>query len=70
MLCLFSQQPDGRWLGGKFEWIDPGQASKSLENIANGYNGWRTPAAGSRIAVVIFSTDGARHSTPAYTVWP
>lgn len=66
-LCLFEQLPDGSWRGGKFEWLDPGQSVKSLNNINNGYNGWRRPAVGSRIAVVILSTNGRRHSNPAFT---
>jgi hypothetical protein len=69
MLCLFTKQADGSWLGGKFEWLDPGQTSKSLGNINNGYNGWSRPATGAETAVVIFSTDGSRHSNPAYTTW-
>lgn len=66
MMCLFYKQGDGTWRGGKFEWLDPGQTAKSLKNISNGYNGWRTPPAGSKAALIIFSTDGARRSNAAY----
>jgi hypothetical protein len=67
MLCLFTKQADGLWLGGKFEWLDPGQKTKHLNNIDKGYNGWQRPAKGAETAVVIFQTRGARHSNPAYT---
>ena len=69
MLCLFTKQSDGSWLGGKFEWLDPGQTTKSLENIDHGYNGWSRPATGAETAVVIFSTDGAYPSNPGYPVY-
>ncbi len=69
MLCMFVERADGTWSGGKYEWLDPGQTVKSLKNINNGYNGWRTPPRGSRVATMIFSTDGRRHSNPAYSVY-
>lgn len=69
MLNLFEQRSDGSWRGGKFEWLDPGQTAKTLKNIDNGYNGWRRPARGSRVAIIIFSTDGRRRSNVAYTTY-
>ena len=69
MLNLFEQLGDGTWRGGKFEWLDPGQTAKSLKNIDNGYNGWTRPARGSLVAIIIFSTDGARRSNAAYTTY-
>jgi hypothetical protein len=67
MLCLFTRQSDGRWRGGKFEWLDPGQRVKLLHNIDKGYNGWQRPAKGSETAIVIFHVQGRTHSNPAYT---
>jgi hypothetical protein len=69
MLCLFEKLGDGSWRGGKFEWLDPGQTAKTLQNIDNGYNGWQTPARGAQVAIVILSTDGQRSSNPAYTTY-
>ena len=69
MLNLFEQLGDGSWRGGKFEWLDPGQTVKTLKNIDNGYNGWRRPARGSRVALIIFSADGQRRSNAAYTTY-
>lgn len=55
--CLFCNI-DGKWLGGKFDWISTSRKSRSFENIRAGYNGWDTQAIekASEYAFVIVST--------------
>lgn len=65
-LVMFEQLGDGSWRGGRVEWLDPGQSVKSLNNINNGYNGWRLPPAGARMAIVILSADGRLGSNVVY----
>ena len=50
----------GRWIGGKFDWIDESRSSRSLENIKGGYGGWDGTSwtAAKRHAVCVVSADG------------
>ena len=66
-LVMFEELADGSWRGGRVEWLDPGQSTKSLNNISNGYNGWRLPPAGARMAIAILSTDGRHSSNVVFT---
>jgi hypothetical protein len=59
------------WRGGKFDHIRTGgQKIKLTENIADGYNGLREPASGTRVAFCWVRYDGAERTTIAETVWP
>ena len=55
---------DGRWIGGKFDWIDTARSSRPLENIRTGYGGWNAAAwdAAPRRAFCILSADGRMRS--------
>lgn len=62
--CAFYQAADGRWIGGKFDWIDTARSSRPLENIKTGYGGWNAAAwdAAPRRAFCILSADGRMRS--------
>lgn len=38
--CTFYQGKDGKWYGGKFEWISTSRTTRSFENLNGGYKGW------------------------------
>ena len=63
LACLFCKI-DGRWRGGKFDWISTSRTSRSFENINGGYNGWDPSAISKaeKYAFVIVSKDGKRRS--------
>ena len=63
LACLFCHY-DGKWIGGKFDWISTSRRTRDFENIESGYNGW-SPAVFSRAdayAFVIVSRDGKTRS--------
>ena len=71
IVCMFVKQSDGRWRGGKFDWIRKGgQTLKLLENIHSGYGGHVVPASGTDIAFMFIAVNGSRRSTAAFTKWP
>ena len=55
---------DGKWQGGKWEWISTSRTTRSLENIKKGYGGWRKDAieAASAYAFCIVSKDGKKRT--------
>ena len=57
IVCLFYEK-GGELVGGKFEWLRPGQRHKSLENVHNGYGGHEMPAEGVECYTCIVSVDG------------
>lgn len=63
LACLFCKN-DGRWRGGKFDWISTSRTSRSFENINGGYNGWDPSAISKaeKYAFVIVSKDGKRRT--------
>lgn len=60
-------QVDGQWRVSKFEWLRPGQRSKTLHNIATGYTGLPI-GKGSQVLFVIASVDGRERSTASPVV--
>ncbi len=62
-ICALFAHIDGRWRGGKFDWISTSRKSRSLENIKGGYGGWDPKAlSATEFALVICSQDGKRRS--------
>lgn len=61
---LFVQGQDGKWRGGKFDWISTSRTSRDFENIRSGYHGWPTDAiaAATGYAFVIVSADGKKRT--------
>lgn len=63
LACLFCLI-DGKWVGGKFDWISTSRTSRDFENIKGGYKGWpaNSIAAARKFAFVIVSENGARRT--------
>ena len=63
--AVFFEQPDGRWIGGKFDWVSTSRASRELKHVTS-YNNW--PQSGitlphsGRVAFVVVSADGKLRS--------
>lgn len=59
LFCLI----DGKWIGGKFDWISTSRLTRNFANI-DGYNGWSrsTFNAAQKYAFVIVSKDGRSRS--------
>lgn len=62
--ALFVQSQDGKWRGGKFDWISTSRTSRDFANIRSGYHGWPTDAiaAATGYAFVIVSADGKKRT--------
>lgn len=62
--ALFVQGQDGKWRGGKFDWISTSRTMRDFANIRSGYHGWPTDsiAAATGYAFVIVSVDGMKRS--------
>ena len=59
LACAFYEE-GGRWIGGKFDWVDEHRSSRPLENVHDGYNGWDAAAwkAAKKHAFCVVSADG------------
>ena len=69
--CLFVKDADGRWVGGKFDWISTSRTTRSFTNVFDGYNGWdlsNVPQT-TEAAFVIVSRDGKWRSNVAVAQW-
>ena len=69
--CLFVMDEDGRWIGGKFEWISSSRDTRQFKNIRDGYNGWslRDIPNPTEVAFVIFRKDGKKRSNIIAATW-
>lgn len=71
LACLFVQDKDGNWVGGKFDWISTSRRTRDFTNIYNGYNGWdlsNVPKT-TTAAFVIVSKDGKWRSNVITALW-
>ncbi len=71
LACLFVKDNNGRWVGGKFDWISSSRRSRNFENIFNGYSQWSLANVPNpcQAAFVIASSDGKRRSNVLAGVW-
>ena len=69
--CFFVQRGDGRWVGGKFDFISTSRTSRGFENIYDGYGGWSLSGVPNPCpcAFVIVSTDGKRRTNVIAGTW-
>lgn len=69
--CFFVQRGDGRWVGGKFDFISTSRRSRGFENIYEGYGGWSLSGVPNPCpcAFVIVSTDGRRRTNVIAGTW-
>lgn len=63
LACAFYDE-GGKWVGGKFDWIDEKRSTRPLKNIHDGYGGWNAAAwnAAKRRAFCVMSADGKYRS--------
>jgi len=71
LACWFVQDNDGRWVGGKFDWISSSRTSRSLSHVTSGYNGWTLDNVPNpcQVAFVIVHADGKRRSNVLTGTW-
>ena len=66
MACLFCKI-DGKWRGGKFEWISTSRTHRDFKNIRDKYANWDpTYLNAKEFAFVIVSGDGSKRSNTLY----
>jgi len=63
LACLFCKV-NGKWVGGKFDWISTSRTTRDFANINGSYNGWNPKALTSakEYAFVIVGKDGKKRS--------
>ena len=63
-ICALFCKLDGKWKGGKFDWISTSRLSRDFKNVRDGYGGWRKDAieAAEAFAFVICSKDGKKRT--------
>ena len=71
LACLFVCDRDGRWVGGKFDWISSSRTTRDFENIYDGYNGWslRNVPNPCPVAFVIVHVKGKQRSNVIGSIW-
>ena len=71
LACLFVQRSDGKWVGGKFDWISTSRTSRNLENIFKHYHGWSLSGVPNPCpcAFVIMSADGKKRTNVISGTW-
>ena len=69
--CLFVRKENGKWVGGKFDWISSSRRSRDFANVYGGYDGWSLAGVPSPCAAafVIVSPDGKRRSNVITGTW-
>ena len=62
--CALFCKIDGKWKGGKWEWISTSRTTRGLKNIEEGYGGWDKTAIAkaTEYAFCIVSSDGKKRS--------
>ena len=71
LACLFVCDKDGRWVGGKFDWISSSRRTRDFHNVYGGYNGWSLSNVSNPcpVAFVIVSKDGKKRSNVISGTW-
>lgn len=61
--CLFCLV-QGKWHGGKFDWISTSRTTRDFKNVHGSYNGWNGAwlAAATKFAFVIVESNGKRRT--------
>jgi len=62
--CIFYQNSNGDWIGGKFDWISTSRRTRDFVNLNGGYGGWRPEPFHSarKHGFCIVSRDGRKRS--------
>ena len=71
LACLFVKGADGRWRGGKFDWISSSRSSRGLENVFDGYGGWTLSGVPNpcEVAYVIVRSDRKARTNVIAGTW-
>lgn len=71
LACLFVLDMNGKWVGGKFDWISSSRETRDFKNVYGCYNGWNvaTVPNPTMAAFVIVSKNGKRRSNVIAAVW-
>lgn len=69
--CFFVQNGEGRWVGGKFDFISTSRTSRGFENIYGGYGGWTLAGVPNPCpcAFVIVSSNGKKRTNVIAGTW-
>ena len=69
--CFFVQRSDGKWVGGKFDWISTSRTTRGFENIYGRYKGWSLSGVPNpcNAAFLILNHDGKRRSNVIRGTW-
>lgn len=69
--CLFVKRSDGKWVGGKFDWISSSRTTRSLTNVNDKYEGWSLAGVPNPCdaAFVIISKDCKKRTNVITTTW-
>ena len=57
---FYWDEAEKKWIGGKMDWCDENRTSRDMENIYDGYNGWKSAGweAAKKRAFCVVSADG------------
>ena len=71
LACLFVCDKDGKWVGGKFDWISSSRRTRDFKNVYSGYNDWSLANVPNPCpaAFVIVSKDGKKRSNVISGMW-
>lgn len=71
LACFFVQRADGRWVGGKFDWISTSRTTRGFENIRARYRGWTLSGVPNPCpcAFVIVSSNGKKRTNVIAGTW-
>jgi len=71
LACLFVQRSDGKWVGGKFDWISSSRSSRDFNNIHGSYKGWNLAGIPNpcQAVYVVVKTDGKKRSNTIRGEW-
>jgi hypothetical protein len=70
--CLFVQRSDGKWVGGKFDWISSSRTTRDFNNILDKpYLGWNLNGVPNPCSVVyvVVKADGKKRSNTIRGEW-
>ena len=69
--CLFVQRSDGKWVGGKFDWISSSRPTRDFNNIYGSYNGWSLNGVPNpcQVVYVVVKVDKTKRSNTIRGEW-
>lgn len=64
LACAFYEGSDGKWYGGKFDWVSTSRLTRDFANLNAGYGGWNANAfhSASKRGFLIMTKDGRKRT--------